>query len=85
MSSITFQIVEHCGTLSEEVKGWKKELNLVSWNGREEKYDLRSWSPDKIRMNKGITLTAQEAASLKVLLNQLPLHDLSSSSDLPQD
>ncbi len=76
MSEVTFQIVEHCGILSEEVKGWKKELNLVSWNGKEEKYDLRSWSPDKNRMNKGITLNAQEAASLKVLLNQLPLNNL---------
>lgn len=73
MSGISFNIVEHCGILSQETKGWKKELNVVSWNGNDGKYDLRSWSPDKSRMNKGVTLTPQELASLKVLLNQLPI------------
>lgn len=72
-STVTFNIMEHCGILSEETKGWKKELNIVSWNGKDGKYDLRSWSPDKTRMNKGITLTKDELNSLKVLLNQLPI------------
>lgn len=45
-SEISFAIVEHIGVLSTGSKGWTKELNLISWNGREPKYDLREWSPE---------------------------------------
>ncbi|MBM7702915.1 YdbC family protein [Metabacillus iocasae] len=43
MPEIKYEIVETIAVLSESPKGWKKELNLVSWNGREPKYDLREW------------------------------------------
>lgn len=65
---ITFEIVRHLGELSESPKGWKKELNLVSWNEREPKYDLREWSPDHKKMGKGITLNNSEIAKIKELL-----------------
>jgi len=26
-------------------KGWTNKLNLISWNGREPKYDIRDWAP----------------------------------------
>ena len=45
-TEISFEIVEHIGVLSTGSKGWTKELNLISWNGREPKYDLREWSPE---------------------------------------
>ena len=70
MPEIKYEIVEHLGVLSETDKGWKKELNLVSWNDREPKYDLRDWSVNHDRMNKGITLTKEEAESLKDILNK---------------
>lgn len=70
MPEIKYEIVEHLGVLSETDKGWKKELNLVSWNDREPKYDLRDWSENHDRMNKGITLTKEEAESLKDILNK---------------
>ncbi len=54
--------------LSESSKGWTKELNKVSWNGAEPKYDIRDWSPDHEKMGKGITLTDDEAEILKGLL-----------------
>ena len=44
-SEISFEIIETLGVLATSTKGWTKELNLVSWNGREPKYDLREWSP----------------------------------------
>ena len=69
MPELKFEIVEHVGVLSENDKGWKKELNLVSWNEREAKYDLRDWSDDHTRMSKGITLTEDEVIKLKELLN----------------
>ncbi len=70
MPEIKYEIVEHLGVLSETDKGWKKELNLVSWNDREPKYDLRDWSENHDRMNKGITLTKEEANMLKDILNK---------------
>lgn len=37
MGDIIFEIVEHIGVLSEKKNGWKKEVNLVSWNGGDPK------------------------------------------------
>ncbi|MDR1400357.1 MAG: hypothetical protein LBJ41_10580 [Treponema sp.] len=64
MLEITFDIVKTYAVLSSEKSGWKKELNLVSWNGRQAKLDIRDWSPDHEKMGKGITLTPEEAAKL---------------------
>ncbi len=71
MSEVTFEIVEEIGVLSENSKGWRKELNRVSWNGGEAKIDLRDWSPDHEKMGKGITLTEEEAKQLYLLLSQI--------------
>lgn len=68
MAEIKFEIVEHLGVLSETAKGWKTELNIVSWDGRDPKYDLRSWSENHEKMGKGITLSKSELANLKDIL-----------------
>jgi hypothetical protein len=68
MAGIKFEIVEHIGVLSENNKGWKKELNLISWNEREPKYDIRDWDPDHEKMGKGVTLSKDEIEELKGLL-----------------
>ncbi len=68
MAEIKYEIVEKLGILSEAPGGWRKELNLVSWNDRPPKYDLREWSPDGERMGKGITLSREEMAVLKELV-----------------
>jgi hypothetical protein len=68
MADIKFEIKETIGVLSESAKGWTKELNLVSWNDKEPKYDLREWSPDHEKMGKGITLSKEEMAKLKEIL-----------------
>ncbi|MGF7086614.1 hypothetical protein JOD24_000443 [Kroppenstedtia sanguinis] len=73
MSSPSHEIRQTVGTLSENTKGWKKELNWISWNGREPKYDLRSWSSDHERMGKGVTLTVEELRQLRNLLNRMEL------------
>ncbi len=70
MPEIKYEIVKEIGVVSEGSNGWTKELNLVSWNDREPVYDLRTWSPGKERMGKGITLSAEEAAALKKILNE---------------
>ncbi len=73
MAELKFEITENIGTLSENAKGWTKELNLVSWNEHDPKYDIREWSPDHSRMGKGVTLTADELAELKELLSKIDL------------
>ena len=64
-TEISFEIVEHIGVLSTGSKGWTKELNLISWNGRAPKYDLREWSPEHDKMGKGVTLSKEELEALK--------------------
>ncbi len=68
MADFQFEITKSIGVLSESAKGWTKELNMVSWNGGEPKYDIRDWSPDHEKMGKGVTLTEEEAKKLKELL-----------------
>lgn len=68
MAKIEFEIMDHIGTLSKNDKGWQKELNLVSWNQRAPKFDLRDWSADHTKMGKGVTLSNEELAQLKVIL-----------------
>ena len=69
MADIKYEIVQHLGVLSESPKGWKKEINLISWNGRDSKYDIREWAPDREKMGKGITLSSKEIAALMGILN----------------
>ncbi|GHV82154.1 hypothetical protein AGMMS49991_07120 [Spirochaetia bacterium] len=64
MPDISFDILKCFGVISEEKGGWKKELNLVSWNGRSPKFDIRDWEPGHEKMGKGITLTREEAELL---------------------
>lgn len=71
MADIKFEIEKELGSISESSKGWTKELNLISWNGKEAKYDLRDWAPEHEKMGKGITLTNDELKALKDLLNSI--------------
>lgn len=80
MAELKFEITKRIGVLSESARGWAKELNMVSWNDREPKFDLREWSPDHSRMGKGITLTDEDIVALKELLN-----DLDGEDDIDED
>lgn len=68
MAEFKFEVVEQIGVLSENAKGWRKEFNLVSWNERDPKYDIREWDPDHKKMSKGITMTEDEAKMLYEIL-----------------
>ena len=70
-AELKYEIVETLGVLSENSKGWTKELNLIKWNDNAPKYDLRDWSPDHDRMGKGVTLSMDELATLKDILESL--------------
>lgn len=41
MADIKYDIIKEIGVLSENTKGWRKEINLISWNGAAPKYDIR--------------------------------------------
>jgi hypothetical protein len=73
MSEIKFEILKNVGMLSKAESGWAKELNLISWNDREAKYDIRDWSADHGKMGKGVTLSKAELMALKELLNSMEL------------
>jgi len=73
MADIKFEIEKELGYISESPKGWTKELNLISWNGKEAKYDLRDWAPEHEKMGKGVTLSLEELRNLKEILNKIDL------------
>lgn len=73
MADLKYEIKESIGVLSESSKGWSKELNLVSWNDKESKFDLREWDADHKKMGKGVTLSKDELKKLKDILNQMDL------------
>ena len=73
MPDIKYEIIQKIGVLSKTSKGWAKELNLISWNDRDPKYDIREWSPDGQTMGKGVTLSKEELVALRELLNKIEL------------
>ena len=76
MKEIQYEIVKEIAVLSASDSGYTKEINLISWNGREPKYDIRSFSPNREKCGKGITLNADEAAALlKALQKELNSED----------
>ncbi|SEW20466.1 YdbC family protein [[Clostridium] fimetarium] len=68
MVDIKYDIVEEIGVLSENAKGWRKEINLISWNGGAPKYDIRDWAPEHEKMGKGVTLTKEELDKIVEIL-----------------
>jgi hypothetical protein len=70
VKAVKFEIVRKIGVLSEGARSWRKELNIVSWNEREPKLDIREWSEDHLRMGKGITMTREEGEQLHECLGK---------------
>lgn len=69
MNQINYEIKGHIGIISENKNGWTKELNFVSWNDNDPKYDIRDWNPTHDKMSRGITLTEEEAYELSIILS----------------
>ena len=64
-----FEIIKHIGIIDSYPSGWAKEINLVSWNGNDAKYDIREWSPEHDKMSRGLTLTKEEVIKLMDILS----------------
>lgn len=73
MADIKFEIEKEIGCISESPKGWTKELNLISWNGKDAKYDIRDWDSEHKKMGKGVTLSVEELKKLRDVLNSTDL------------
>ncbi len=70
MAEFKYEIIENLGVLSEKANGWRKELNIVSYNEASPKYDIREWNPDHTRMSKGITFNEEEGEILFEILKE---------------
>ncbi len=81
MAGFSYEITERIAVLSTATTGWERQLNMISWNGREPKYDIRDWSPDGTKMGKGISLTAEELSNLKGILDELDLGEPNAIGD----
>lgn len=66
---LKYEIINNIGVVSVSNGGWQKELNRISWNGGEPKYDLRDWSADHSKMGKGTTLTEADLRNLKKIID----------------
>ncbi len=71
MPEIKYEITEHLGVISETARGWTREVNMISWNGREPKIDVRDWSADHSKMSKGLTFTLDEVKELTKIVEKL--------------
>ena len=68
---VEFEITKHIATINDNGYGTTLELNLVRWNGRPEKWDIRRWgtSTDGVRTPlKGISLAPIELDRLGEIL-----------------
>ena len=63
-SEFKYEIKKQLGVLSTSRQGWTKEVNVISWNGRPEKIDIREWSPEHDKMSKGLSFTEDEMDTL---------------------
>ena len=70
MAEIKYDIIQKIAVLSQRPRGWERQLNLISWNNREPKLDIREWAPEHEKMGKGVTLTEEEAKEILKILAQ---------------
>lgn len=71
MTDFKYEIVKKLGILSASKSGWTREINLVSWNGGDPKYDIRDWAPDHEKMGKGISMNQEETDKLTEILEKI--------------
>ncbi len=76
MADLKYEIKKSLGVIGEGTKGWKKEVNLVSWNDRKPKLDIRDWDETHEKMGKGVTLNKNEVEELKKLLESIDLEEM---------
>jgi hypothetical protein len=82
---IEFKLVEKLGVLDTHKSGWAREVNIVAWNGKPPKFDIRDWDPEHERMSRGITLHEREAVKLaKILVQRLQMDEPQAQAQTQQ-
>ena len=82
---IEFKLVEKLGVLDTHKSGWAREVNIVAWNGKPPKFDIRDWDPEHERMSRGITLHEREAIKLaKILVQRLQMDEPQAQAQTQQ-
>lgn len=76
MDDLKYEIINAIAILSEGTKGWKREINMVSWNDRNPKFDIRDWDAEHKKMGKGISLSKEEVVELKKILEKTDLDSM---------
>ena len=76
MADFKFDIKKNLGTISESAKGWKREVNVMTWNNKKAKIDIREWDENHEQMGKGITLSKEELIKLKDILSEINIDEL---------
>lgn len=75
-AEVKFEIVERLVVLKDRKPAWDLELNLVSWNGNEPKYDIREWNEDHTRCGKGVSLDEETLKKLVAYCNEARIHEI---------
>ena len=82
---IEYKLVEKLGVLDTHKSGWAREVNIVAWNGKPPKFDIRDWDPEHERMSRGITLHEREAVKLaKILVQRLQMDEPQAQAQTQQ-
>jgi hypothetical protein len=82
---IEFKLVEKLGVLDTHKSGWAREVNIVAWNGKPPKFDIRDWDPEHERMSRGITLHERDAVKLaKILVQRLQMDEPQAQAQTQQ-
>lgn len=81
---IRFEILDHIGVLSQNQYGWAKEINVISWNGKRPKFDIREWSPDHTHMSRGLTFSEHEMKNLQKAIAEKELTLRGFSRERPE-
>lgn len=76
MSDLKYEIMKNLGIIGEGTKGWKKEVNIISWNDRRPKLDIRDWDENHEKMGKGVTLSKEEVIEFKKLIDTIDAEEL---------
>lgn len=66
---VVYEVIQKLGVVAEYSTGWTKEVNLISWNNKEPKLDIRDWDEKHEHMSRGITLKCDEAEKVAELLS----------------
>lgn len=62
---LKYEIVEKIASISG-ANGWDLEVNVISWDDKPAKYDIRRWKREdgEEQMSKGITISSEEWVKL---------------------